>query len=165
MILYHVSRKVYVVGDVINANEFSNVTEYYEKSEKENKNWIDDYLDSMKPQNAPSRKRVIYAFDSLANCGAFMVNNITDFNYYKVEMKEPVACPMCLTDNLEENNSEKNATIAKEYWNPTESWKFLEYLSEEMTIVEILPPPNFIEVASGKMAYGSDRTLSNKLFK
>lgn len=165
MILYHVSTKLYSVGDIISVNNFSSTTEYYQNSEGRGKKWIDDYLDSIRPQDAPSRKRTIYAFDSLANCGAFIGRDFNNFHYYKVEMDDPVVCPMCLTDKLEVDNIEKNAIIGNEYWRPTIAWSFLEYLKEEMIVIEILPPPNFLEIAAGRFAYGKDRDLSNNTFK
>ncbi|KQO33212.1 hypothetical protein ASF10_19250 [Flavobacterium sp. Leaf82] len=161
MDLFHVSTKKYHVGQIIKAKDFEN-TEYYQNATNQNKNWIDEFLDINKPANAPERKKAIYAFDCVENCVAFKGQNNDNF-YYKVKMLKPIACPMSLTDALKREDEENNLRIANEYWNYNENWKFLEYLSSEMQIIEIIPPPNIILVNKGKMNYSSDRELTQRL--
>ncbi|GAA3732983.1 hypothetical protein GCM10022422_14510 [Flavobacterium ginsengisoli] len=160
MNLFHVSSREYTVGQIIKAEDFEN-TEYYQNAITQNKNWIDDYLDNHKPANAPERKKTIYAFDCPENCIAFN-DNEGNF-YYRVKMINPVACPMCLTDELQENNSDKNISIANEYWNPSLSWKFLEYLSPEMEILEIISPPDKYKKIKGRMNYDADHLTKQNI--
>lgn len=161
MNLFHVSTKEYEVGKIIKAEVFAN-TEYYRNAIANGKSWIDDYLDNSKPENAPERKNAIFAFDSIENCVAFKGQNKANF-YYKVRMNNPIACPMCLTDALKENETEANIRISNEYWNPSKDWKFLEYLSSEMEIIEIIEAPDLYQLAKGKMNYDDDHKLKKSV--
>ena len=162
MELYHITRTEYSVGKIIKI-EPNSTTRYYKNAVINNQNWIDDFLDVKKPNNYPERKNTLYAFNSLGNCGAF--KNGEQYKFYKIEMVNPIASPMCLTDALLKDNEELNSKIAEEYWNPTMNWKYLEYMCSEMEIKEILNPPNFIEIALGKQNYLEDKTLTKKIFK
>lgn len=157
MELFHVSTKKYEIGEIIKAEDFTN-TEYYQNATASGKNWIDEYLDEGRPENAPERKNAIFAFDCVENCIAFKGRNNANF-YYKVKMIEPIASPMCLTDALIENAEEQNAIIRSEYWMPTKNWKFLEYLSSEMEVLEILETPDIIQINKGRLNYDYDRDL------
>lgn len=164
MELYHVSCNKYEIGKKFHVSEFEQ-TQYYTNAIATNQSWIDDFLDSIKPAGAPERKRTFYAFDSLGNCFAFLKGKCPDgLNFYKVNMIDPIACPMCLTDALKRNEDELNMEIGKEYWHPVNSWRFLEYLSESMEIIDVLPKPDFMEIATGGNNYDMDYNLKNKLF-
>lgn len=162
MPLYHVSCKEYHVNQVIKAEDFE-TTEYYNNAVNDNKSWIDDFLDENKPENAPDRKKALYAFDSIANCGAFKNSCKCEIFYYEVEMVEPAACPMCLTDGLIQGDEILNNRLAEEYWNPMEDWKYLEYLSSEMRIIRKVNKPTFYEKPLGLENYLADKALMKTL--
>jgi hypothetical protein len=157
MNLFHVSTKKYEVGQIIKAEAFEN-TEYYNTAIANGKNWIDELLDNLKPENVPERINAIFAFDCIDNCIAFKGQNEANI-YYKVKMHNPIACPMCLTDALKEGDTENNIRISNEYWSPSKAWRFLEYLSAEMEILEILETPTSMQLAKGRMNYSQDRDL------
>jgi len=73
MELYHVSCIKFDIGQIIKSDEFEK-TKYYENACVNDKNWIDDFLDEKRPENAPERKKALFAFDSVANCWAFKKN-------------------------------------------------------------------------------------------
>lgn len=163
MTLYHVSCKKYEVGDVLKS-PVSGQTEYYKSAITKGLNWIDDYLDTIRPDGYPERKSALYAFDCIANCFAFKKNKCSDtVNYYIVKMLNPVSCPMCLTDKLIKDSNSHNLKIGQEYWNPTMDWKFLEYLSNEMEILEILNNPTFNDKIIGQNNYQNDYDLKETL--
>ena len=162
MPLYHVSCKEYQVNQVIKAEDFE-TTEYYENAVAEDKGWIDNFLDENKPENAPDRKKTLYAFDNISNCGAFKSTCEGEIFYYEVEMVEPISCPMCLTGALVEGSEELNNTLREEYWNPTKDWKYLEYLSLEMKIIDKVAKPTTLQKAKGIIDYNADRELIKKL--
>lgn len=84
-----------------------------------------------------SRKKCIYAFDTLAHCAVFIGENNKDINFYMVELNSENPHPMCLTDAIRKATSIRMQNIMKEeYWHPTREWKFNEYLGTEMTILE-----------------------------
>lgn len=163
MELYHVSCKDYEGGQLISSAELGQ-TEYYQNSIAKNQNWIDEFLDSIRPDGYPERKKTLFAFDSLGNCFAFKKGQCPNgLRYYKVKMNNPVACPMCLTDNLIEGSDEHNEIIGNEYWSPRKRWKFLEYLCDEMEIIEIMNEPDFIEKATGQNNYQLDFEQKEKI--
>ena len=164
MELFHVSCKNYKVGELIISENFKE-TEYYKESESKNMNWIDDFLDSTRPEGYPKRQSSLFAFDCIDNCFAFIDGPIRrkGIKYYKVKMNNPIGCPMCLTDSLVQDDYEHNTKIAKEYWSPKEDWKFMEYLSNSMEIIEILEDPIFEEKIKGKFNYNQDYQKRKKL--
>jgi len=137
MELYHVSSKLYNIGQTISSEDFGDTTEYYQRKILENLNWIDDYLDTLRPGNVPPRRNSVFAFGHLKHCVAFCRKR--DYNYYKVEMNVNDSYPMCLTDALKVSEDPKvMAEIGIEYWFPTKNWSFLEFLSPSMTILDIV---------------------------
>lgn len=162
MSYYHVSCKDYEIGQTISANNFAN-TEYYENAVNMSTNWIDDYLDDSRPENAPERKKTLFAFDKLENAAAFKNKCEGEVFFYKVDMANPIAAPMCLTDVLVVNDDELNQRVKEEYWNSTKDWKYLEYLSTEMVIVTKLNKPNFIQRSKGLTDYISDKELAKDM--
>lgn len=59
-------------------------------------------------------------------------------------MTNPTAGPMALVDVIGKadlGNAQLELLIAG-YWNPNENWNFVEYLSDTMTILEVLPEPS-----------------------
>ncbi|MBI9036929.1 MAG: hypothetical protein JEY97_02240 [Bacteroidales bacterium] len=163
MDLFHVSCKPYKKGTFISSEEFEH-TEYYNNSIKKGQNWIDEYLDSIRPDGTPERKKTLFTFDSLGNCFVFKKGQCPDgLNYYKVKMVNPIGCPMCLTDKLKKDSEEYNKRIGAEYWSPKKKWKFLEYLSDEMQIIEIMAEPDSMEKIKGQCNYLYDFEQKNKI--
>jgi len=165
--LYHVSCKEYVVGQKLIAQE---TTPYYQKKISQETNWIDDILNDHKPKDAPQRNKTLFAFDFVGNCQAFFEKESCPSGtpkYYKVKMVNPIKSPMCLTDLIRilEKESPKVQEIAQEYWNPKQNWKYYEYLSAEMEIIEILATPSQETLNIGKANYLNDTTLRNRLFR
>lgn len=165
MELFHISCKEYKEGDIIKSSDFK-ITEYYKDKTAKKQNWIDDFFDADSPENAPIRRQALFAFDKMENCIAFKNECENNIYLYKVEMKEMIACPMCLIDRLEQNNEAKNTIIREEYWKPKEEWEFLEYLSDEMEIIDIISDYNVIKLRNnGKYNYEKDYDKCNKKYK
>jgi hypothetical protein len=163
---FHITCKEYTVGEILT---LTHTTYYHLNAVANGLEWIDNYLDSLKPDIAPSRRRTFYAFGNLQHCLSFFNNRRCEKGnkrIYKVKMANPYAAPMCLTDGLKNNGQdhESNHLIAEEYWNPKNNWKVLEYLSEKMQIMEdvtgsIVGIPQF-----GNFLYGEDLSQRKKLF-
>jgi len=166
MELYHISCNEYSSGQNVLLPE---VTLYHQNTITSGLGWIDSYLDTFRPKEAPSRSRTFYAFGNIQHCLSFFNSKICETGskrLYKVTLENPVSAPMCLTDGLKNNgeNHLTNDAIAEEYWNPKNKWKVLEYLSEKMEILEdvtasINELPQF-----GNFFYGEDQNLRKKLF-
>jgi len=161
------------ISFIENPTEFNvqlpEVTLYHQNAMANGLDWIDNYLDSLKPTTAPSRSRTFYAFGNIQHCLAFFNRRICETGskkLYKVTMENPISAPMCLTDGLKNNGEDHviNEAIATEYWNPKNQWKVLEYLSEKMQILEdittsIIGLPQF-----GNFFYREDQILRKQLF-
>jgi hypothetical protein len=164
MVLFHVSTEKYKEGEIIRSIDFE-LTFYYRRAIKEDKNWIDDLLDNTKPLNVPNRKNALFAFDTIENCGAFAFKNANKLYYYKIEMECPIGYPMCLTDRLEKDNDDLNDKILYEYWNPDGNWNFLEYIGNSMTILKVESAPQNLQISSGIMNYNHDLDRAKMTFK
>mgnify|MGYP003586938898 FL=1 len=81
-------------------------------------------------------------------------------------MLKPFKAPMCLTDLILKSQGDKikQERIAKDYWNTGSIWKFNEYLSNRMEIIEIIMEPHFLAIVKGKENYQHDIDLIKKLF-
>lgn len=83
--------------------------------------------------------------------------------YYKVKMSSPIALPICLTDSLIIDSLEHNRKIATEYWHPIEEWKILEYLSNQMEILEVINEASEDEKIRGRLNYQHDLEKRDRL--
>jgi|GEM_PF-2881746 hypothetical protein len=165
LFLYHISSKVYQPGEKILIED---KTEYYKRKEGTHDNWVDDLLDSSKPNGYLGRQKALYAFDSLENCEK-LIGSDKRFNeqkhFYLVEMKNPIRVPMCLVNILLKGgiDSLKNDAIINEYWEPQQSWKCFEYVSNEMIIIqEVEAPKNSMLLIKAQSDYFADIDLGKK---
>lgn len=166
MKLYHVSCKEYEIGKKF-TSKIS--TQYHLKKIANGEGWVDLKLNEFKPEGAPNRDQCFYAFDSLANCFAYIDSEKCSGGgpyYYEVKMINPIAAPMSLNNIILKKGEESDEieSIANEYWNPTLNWKFIEYLSIEMEIIATVDSPVLMEKISGKNNYDLDYELGNKTF-
>ncbi len=138
LVLYHITCKEYPIGKVptLEGESF-----YHQSTQNDERAWINQFLDTRKNVENPSRKKAFYACDNINNCKALKSTvakpNCTP-RIYKVKMIYPSTSPMALVTHLMKlgQNHEHNNNVANEYWNPTFDWKFYEYLSEQMEIIE-----------------------------
>jgi hypothetical protein len=166
MTLFHASYEIFEVGQIYTADR---ITPYFLEKQTQNLKWIDLLLNEYKPDHAPIREQTFFACDSVENCHAYIssLNRPAKVpSYYKVEMENPVKCVMCLTDLLRiVGDANPNVNVyAQEYWTPTLEWKYYEYLSNEMTILEVVPEPDVVLKNRGKANYSADRELRIKTF-
>jgi len=139
MSFFHVTDKEYEITNIVDATTFES-TEYHQRVTAKGMDGIDTILDRFRPQDFPSRRNCIYAFDNIGMCMHF-VGNRYDGNeiYYEVELVEPVKCPMKLIKFLnEEKYTVNQEVIIDEYWqpNPKNEWKYFEYLASSMRIID-----------------------------
>jgi hypothetical protein len=166
MILYHVSYKSFTIGECLTANE---ITPYFLEKQEKKEEWVDTILNNFKPVDAPDRQHTFFACDAIENCYAFIANKIPLSGnpiYYKVEMIEPIKAVMCITDLILKVGPDdiQVEDFAKEYWIPTLNWKYYEYLSAKMKIMEIIEEPNSLLKAKGRINYQSDWELRKNTF-
>ncbi|MBR5907052.1 MAG: hypothetical protein IKZ50_01500 [Bacteroidales bacterium] len=163
MRLFHITDKVYRIGETVSAEDFGESC-FYHKNNPIN-TWINEVLDEGKDADCPSRKRCIYAFNELGHCLAF--NNNPNLHCYLVEMDAHGGFPMVLTDKLRRlgKDSCQIDDVVREYWHPTNNWKFNEFLGNSMVIIEEIITEGCFFAMRSKMLYGKDRDLADSLFK
>lgn len=129
--------------------------------------WINDFLDLNRPAGCPSRKICIYAFDKPGHCFAFLYDTpVEDYHCYEIEMDAMGGFPMILTGKLNDfkNNEDILNAVAEEYWHPTQTWRFCEFIGEEMTIVsEVKKVP--LACAFSGYDYMEDDKKARSLFR
>ena len=139
--LYHISSYDYKVGESISMNLTCN---YHNNTVVQQYGWVNDFLDNARPERAPERKKSIYAFDNPDFCVEFFKKQypgaIKTAKLYKVSMSEVRKVPIALVSYIREKGKGHSqlSDIANEYWVPTQNWKAYEYISNEMSIVEII---------------------------
>ena len=170
--LYHITCKAYPIGKV---PPMDGESLYHLSTQTDQRAWIDEFLDAQKSNEKPSRKKTHYACDSILNCKA-LKSTISKPHctprIYKVIMTNPSKSPMALVNHLFQlgQNHNKNFDVAKEYWNPTMDWRFYEYLSDKMEIIEEVPnndlPPmgQILFWANNNDGFIADSKLANEKF-
>lgn len=166
MELYHVSFREYATGQTYTA---PNPNGYHLRSIERNEGWINEILDDNRPEGRPSRVASFYACSELENCQAFIGNKKMDEGspiYYRVEMNCNAGFPMVLTDRMKKfgQDSILLGAFITEYWLPTKPWRYLEFLSATMTILEVLPTPDSLIANKGRMNYNADFELAKQVF-
>lgn len=166
MILFHASYNQFEVGQTYLADSD---TPYFLEKQAQGMDWVDLLLNKYKPVSAPPRQRTFFACDSVENCFAFISNRPRVGEtpiYYKVEMENPAKGVMCITDIFRKvDRDDPNIPVyAQEYWTPTQEWRYFEYMSASMKILEIVDEPEFILKIRGKENYTSDRDLRIRMF-
>ncbi|MDR1201382.1 MAG: hypothetical protein LBL58_07115 [Tannerellaceae bacterium] len=144
MELFHTTKCVYNIGDIIKIANFTG--DYCNYHINSNNSWINDFLDETKPAEEPPRRKCIYSFSLLRHCAAYIGQreDATEYNFYKIEINAQAAHPMCLTDVIRKApNTGLRTKLRSEYWHPTKKWRFKEFLGTEMVIlekIETIPP-------------------------
>lgn len=159
MEVYHTTDKVYQNGQVVSVSDFEGDLSLYYVNADNNK-CVNDYFDYYKPSKSIERKRAIFTFDSIKHCLAF--DNKKKY-IYKVDIPKTTGHPMRLLQCFVQNKNKPNnirKQIVDEYWEPSENWKFYEYLSARMTILEQCNV-NHIMRAPGLDDYVADYELMN----
>ena len=140
---FHVSTHTYSVGDVINSeNQGASSTSRLPE--------VEARLENCRPPTAPSRHQCVFAFQSIALCGAFsgqtsVLGSSDAPNYYRVQPSNPWKAPMILVELTRQLVSLNRDTdlICAEYWNPIRTWRVYEVLCESFEIMEVVPEPDF----------------------
>ena len=171
--LYHISCKAYPIGIV---PPMDGESLYHLSTQTDQRAWIDEFLDSQKSNEMPSRKKTHYACDSILNCKALKSTIAKPHctpRIYKVKMTNPSKSPMALVNHLLMLGQDHQIVneVAKEYWNPTLDWKFYEYLAEEMEIIEevsnndLTPMGQILFWANNNDGLITDSKLAKEKFK
>lgn len=168
-IVYHISQKKYQPGDIISIRDFDGDS-YYHQSLPPDYKAVNEFLSEGRPTDMPARKLCIYAFDDMAYCVYFRKNELHDgkeLHLYKCLMKEASGHPMILVGKIEKAEGSKREELRKEYWHPINNWKLLEYLTEEIRILEEIPITDQLKssIVKSHSDYMQDYDTANKLLE
>jgi hypothetical protein len=168
MILYHTSKCKYKVGKIIEAD--GTPTKYYQGLLDNGNGWIEDLFEEKKPSGIVSRKSCVFAFGNIIHCLKYnaiaSIKEKGEIFYYEVEMNCAAGYPMVLTGHLYKKGKEysKKFEIINEYWNPTKTWKYLEYIALKMEIKKFIPEPEFKFPYEYYYDYQDDEDLVGKIW-
>lgn len=164
-VYYHASNKSYKNGEVVSITQFEGETTFNHCRRTAKEQSINLLLDNYKPNNYPSRIRCIYLFDDLNACACYKQSENLAYLYKVIAKSNNITGgqPMCII-NLFSKYPKNQDILAKEYWQPTQKWKFKEFLCEEMTVIGIVDKNHSnINVIAGQCLYDEDYCLANKL--
>lgn len=105
----------------------------------------------------------------MAYCVYFRKNELHDgkeLHLYKCLMKEASGHPMILVGMIGKAEGSKREELRKEYWQPTKNWKVLEYMAEEIQILEEIAITGNLRRTSmmnGNCDYADDASLANRI--
>ena len=164
--LFHITPIDYPLGMV---TSIADTSHFHQATLLDERRWINEFLDTNRPVSTPSRKKSFHAFDSISNCFGYWGNKPCTTggpNLYKVKMTNPRKVPMALVNKLHRKGEGHgtNIQIACEYWTPTNNWKFNEFLSEEMEILEQIDISIISRFNNAIILLGQDYDLANNLF-
>jgi hypothetical protein len=172
--LYHISRRLYPTGQIVQILEGNN--DYSGMISAEGKDWVETALERLRPGNRYSRSVVQYAFDDMGSCLKFGEgedlfrgdDQNSQWHLYEVEMTAPSCHPYELIDCIywysEVEEDEDLHPAIREYWRPTQEWKRIEYLAPEMTIIRLIPDPDPLTKLGATFKAASDRSLFKRLW-
>lgn len=142
MELYHATTKTYQIGKTYNAKDYKDYSHFYNRLSSEGKEVVDK-LDSFRPEGIPARKTSMFFFSNLDYCSYFAHNEYSNvpIRVYKVNVPDAKGgFPMCLVQTIFKQiisiKDEVIAAMIDEYWNPKDDWNFMEYIGQQMTIIE-----------------------------
>jgi len=131
--------------------------------------WLEEVLESARNGRAVSRKRAVYAANSLAGAGYFLGSQHKGCELfgYKVSLSSPTStCPMALIGRIKDVGQDfaQLNTIAAEYWASKNNWQFLEAVCDSLTVTEVIGKVNIEDCSSGQLDFDTDRLLAKKLW-
>ncbi|MBB1295765.1 MULTISPECIES: hypothetical protein [unclassified Pseudoalteromonas] len=135
MTYYHATTNQLTSGQTINSTRQN---QFYVNTSQE--------MDKSRPQGVTGRTNALYVTDSDEFAVHYLLKQnvrLSNIKLYEVIPNNPHKCPFAITHRVElklnANDCAKN--LINEYWNPTLSWKFYEYLTDSIQIVKEVSIP------------------------
>jgi hypothetical protein len=154
--LYHATLRSYSPGDVVHATESN---QFYIQAVAA--------LEQSKPSGFPSRTICLFATDNLEFCYLFALKQQwaqDQISIYEVEIENYRNAPMAIVHALQRRieRGQDGKDLIREYWNPENSWHFMEYFGHKMTISRQVDTPSINQLAL-TMKYQSDADRAAQL--
>jgi hypothetical protein len=160
MIFYHASKTKHEIGDTLTHTQ-SNTCKYYPD--------VNIALEKVKPQGMLGRDNAIY----ITNDSAFAKHFISSqhkqsktFIYEVSTTDEPSGHPFAVIHQINKHinnlNGSKVNVLALEYWQPSQQWKFYEYLVSNITITGIIEVDDN-DIILATLSYQDDISLATSI--
>ncbi len=137
MELYHATVLEYQKGCTYTIADYEGENHFYQNLNSEKKA-VEEKLERCRPKDIFQRSKCFFFFDNPNYCAYFFSKEYPNepIHIYKVEVPNAKGgFPMCLV-NEGLKQIEQIEYIVKEYWCPNQKWFFLEYLGDQMTVIE-----------------------------
>jgi hypothetical protein len=141
----------------------------YDFSDQPERQKLEDFLESNRPSTSHSRLTSWFACDKPGKSARYLDAEITfkpntantgEPLLFVVEMTSPSKQPMILVNAIRERLAAGDTAAAEllacEYWQASREWRFWEYTSPEIVVVEQLPWPDTIEQSLASLSYQAD---------
>jgi hypothetical protein len=129
---------------------------------------VEDILEKFRGGRSVSRLNAFFVTKNESDCAIYLKNQgyMGSILIYKVRLLASCYHPMVLVDRIKMHlgNDEILKQIAEGYWHPSQDWKYFEFLSDSMEILEEVAVPNNDMLSGAKFRYGSDRDLAQRIW-
>jgi hypothetical protein len=141
---FHVSPYQYARCRVIKCDP-GRVPDFQAALKRTNNVAAEERLNPHRPDGVPCRSTCLFVFATLAECSLYgsSQHKHETVHYYRVRTDAATKAPMTLVDQIRKQVEPTPAQVermAREYWQPTEPWKFWEYLTDAIEIVDEIQP-------------------------
>jgi hypothetical protein len=162
MIAYHVSTKEYCIGEIVNSNN------YYDVTLRRGNEWVEELLERYRPKSCPNRLKCVFSFEKVETLGFYSdYLDSLDLQFYEVELlSNPCKSPMVLCGHIQKNRNSSSDLLSKlatEYWSNTLEWNFIELLCGSFRIIRRLDRPSILEKVLGMGMYEKDKATAKTL--
>ena len=136
---YHASKLEFKEGDSFSTKNFNGdvTTDHAKRSLEEQK--VNILMDALRPEGVDSRVKSIFLFKKIEHCLAYIKSQKEQLFIYEVNPLSPYfgGFPFCLVNKVYNAPAmDLKEKIIKEYWEPSQKWKFNEYLTQSIQIIE-----------------------------
>ncbi|MHC2068160.1 hypothetical protein ACYFX5_11845 [Bremerella sp. T1] len=160
---FHATVNIHKQGAVISVPTGS-TSNAYKHAVSQGKQWVEIHLEALRNGRATDRQFAVYASDTPANAALFAISQNSGVTVHVYEVTPDIVnpSPMAVIGHL----GTKTAAFAQlplaidEYWEPQMNWSFLEYPANQLTVIQEIPLPDAIALASAQYAYGNDCQLA-----
>jgi hypothetical protein len=163
--LYHATTAELTIGDKLGStvSVLNNITNIFQRE-------AEDFLEQRRPKGRPPRPSSWFACDK-ANLAAEYLDAQLTFgpdkrarngrpHLYAVEMDSSSKQPMILANavavKLSAGEKDVALLLADEYWAPTQEWRFWEYISPDIVVLQRQPWPDPMALSLALDAYTKD---------
>jgi hypothetical protein len=134
----------------------------------EGRGLLDEFLERLRPEDCCSRIKAWFACETAALADKYksaeqlVRMSSKSYNVFEIEMRQFSRHPMVIVNEvysrLRADDLSVATALANEYWRPTRSWRYIEYIGPTITALRrVHMPLEVSEVAAAGFSYDGDR--------